>query len=61
MSKNIHVVFHNRSNYDYHFIIKELGKEFEEFHCLVENTDKFKTFSVPITKEIKRIDKSGEI
>ena len=26
--KNIPIVFHNGSNYDYHFIIKELGEEF---------------------------------
>ena len=29
--------FHNRSNYDYHFIIKELAEEFEkQFTCLWE-------------------------
>ena len=27
--KEIPIVFHNESNYDYHFIIKELAKEFE--------------------------------
>ena len=26
--KKIPIVFHNGSNYDYHFIIKELAKEF---------------------------------
>ena len=37
--KEIPMVFHNRSNYDYHFIIKELAREFEgEFNCLGENT-----------------------
>ena len=31
----IPVFFHNGSNYDYHFIIKELANEFEEqFECL---------------------------
>ena len=31
--------FHNESNYDYYFIIKELAKEFEgEFNSLGENT-----------------------
>ena len=30
----IPAVFHNRSNYDYHFIIKELPNEFEgKFEC----------------------------
>ena len=39
------VVFHNGSTYDYHFIIKELAKEFEEqFECLGENTENYITF-----------------
>ena len=39
--KEIQVVFHNGSTYDYHFIIKELAKEFEgEFECLGEDTEK---------------------
>ena len=43
---------------DYHFIIKELTKGFEgECDCLGENTEKYKTLSVLITKEVKRIDK----
>ena len=50
--KEIPVVFHNSSTYDYHFIIKELAEEFEgEFECLGENTEKYITFSVPIKKE----------
>ena len=54
-------LFHNGSNYNYHFIIKELAKEFDgEFNCLRENTEKYKSFSVPITKEVKRIVKNGE-
>ena len=32
----------------------------EYFNCLVENKEKYGTFSVPITKEVKRIDKNGE-
>ena len=36
--KQIPVVFHNGSTYDYHFIIKELAEELEEeFECLDEN------------------------
>ena len=59
--KKCPVVVHNGSNYDYHFIIKELVKESEgEFNCLGENTKKCKTFSVPITKEVKSIDKNGK-
>ena len=50
--KEISVVFHNGSTYDYHFIIKELVEEFEgEFECFGENTEKYITFSVPIKKE----------
>ena len=49
-------------SFDDHFIIKEIAKEFEgKFNYLGENTDKYKTFSVPIMKEVKRIDKNGEI
>ena len=52
--KNIPVIFHNVSTYDYHFIIKELPSEFEgNFECLGENTEKYITFSVPIKKRIE--------
>ena len=45
-------VFHNGSTYDYHFIIKELAKEFKgNFGCLGENTEKCIILSVPIKKE----------
>ena len=55
--KEIPVVFHNGSTYDYHFIIKELAKEFEgNFECLGENTEKYITFSVPIKKRIENKD-----
>ena len=41
-------------------IIKELASEFEgEFECLGENKGKYKTFSVPMKKEIKKISKDG--
>ena len=54
ISKNISVIFHNGSTYDYHFIIKELACEFEgNFECLGENTEKYITFSVPIKKRIE--------
>ena len=44
--KEISVVFHNGSTYDYHFIIKELVKEFDgNFECLGENPEKYITFS----------------
>ena len=54
--KEIPLVFHNGSTYDYHFITNELAEEFEgEFECLGENTEKYITFSVPIKKEITKI------
>ena len=52
--KEIPVVFHNGSTYDYHFIIKELVKEFKgNFDCLGENTEKYITFSVPLKQKIE--------
>ena len=52
ISKEIPLVFHNGSTYDYHFIIKQLAREFKgNFECLGENTEKHITFSVPIKKE----------
>ena len=46
-----HVVFHNRSKYDNHFIINTLAKEFKgELECLGKKTEKYITFSVPIRK-----------
>ena len=52
--KNIPVIFHNGSTYNYHFIIKELACEFDgNFECLGENTEKYITFSVPIRKKIE--------
>ena len=55
--KEIPIVLHNGSTYDYHFIIKELVKEFEgNFECLGESTEKYITFSVPIKKRIENKD-----
>ena len=60
--KEIPIEFHNGSRYDYHFIIKELVKEFDgKFECLGENTEKYITFSVPLKKEIKNKNKIIEI
>ena len=50
-------MFHNGSIYDYHFIIKDLVKEFEgNFECFGENTEKYIIFSVPIKKKIENKD-----
>ena len=55
--REVPVVFHNGSTYDYHFIIKELVKESDgSFECLDENTEKYITFSVPIKKKIENKD-----
>ena len=48
MPKEIPVVFHNGSTYDYNFITKKLVEEFE---CLGENTEKYFAFSVSLKKE----------
>ena len=54
-TKNILVVFHKGSKYNWHLIIKELAKEFDcgEFKCLGENTEKYISFSILIKKEHK--------
>ena len=62
--KNIPVIFHNGSTYDYHFIIKKLACEFDgNFECLGENTEKYMNFSVPIKNKIdnKNIDTAYKI
>ena len=41
--------------------MQELGNKFERaFNCLRENTEKYKTSSIPMTNEVKKIDKNGE-
>ena len=56
--KEIPVVFHAGCNYHFHFIIKELAKEFKiQFEFLGENTKKYITFLVPIKKQFD----NGEI
>ena len=58
MANEIPVIFDNGSNYDYHFMIKELANKSEgKFECLGENTKKYKKFSIPIEKEVTKIDK----
>ena len=46
-------MFHNSSTYDYHFIIKQLAKEFKgQFEWLGEYAEKYIAFSLPIKKEL---------
>ena len=55
--KNIPIVFHNGSMYDYHFLIKELAEKIDgNFECLGENMEKYITFSFPIKKRIENIN-----
>ena len=50
--REIPVIFHNGSSYDYDFIINRLAEEFDrDFECLGENKEKYITFSVLIKKE----------
>ena len=51
--KEIPVLFHNGSVYDYHFIIKYLARKFKSnSEFLGENTDKYISFTVPFKKVI---------
>ena len=59
--KEIPIVLQNRSNNEYHFIIKEVAEEFEkQFTYLGQNTKKQITFSFSIEEEVIRIDKNGK-
>ena len=59
--KEILIVFHNGSIYDYHFIIKEPAQEYEnQSNCLGENTAKYLIFSVPMEKEVIKFDRKGK-
>ena len=61
LPKEISVVFHNGSNYDYHFIIKELANEFKgQLECLWEYTErKVSNFFHCNRKRSVKIDKDG--
>ena len=51
--KEIPVLLHNGSVYDYHFIIKYLAREFKDkSECLGENTEKYISFTVLFKKVI---------
>ena len=49
--REISVVLHNGSNYNYNLIIKEIAEKFEgNIDFLDENTEKYIAFSVPLKK-----------
>ena len=59
--KKAPISFHNGSNYDYYFIIEELAEEFKkQFTCLGQKIEKSISFTVPIEKEVTRINKNGQ-
>ena len=51
------VVFHNGSNYD--FTIKESAKSLTKNLNVLGKIQKSKNFSIPIEKEVIKIDKDG--
>ena len=57
--REIPIIFHNGSTYDYHFIIKKSAKEFKgNFDCLGENTEKYITLSTPMKNILIMIKQS---
>ena len=53
--KMIPILFHNGSAYDYHFIIRDLAREFKYYlECLGENAETYITFSVTIKKVLDK-------
>ena len=49
--KDIPVLFHNGTNYNFNLIITELVEEFRsELQCIPVNTNKYMSFSIPIKK-----------
>ena len=59
--RNIPVIIHNSSNYDFLFIIKELAKKFKsKMRCTGENTETYKTFSVEFQKDENNNENNNE-
>ena len=63
----IPIAFHNGSNYNNHFDIRELAEKFKKPYffrrkctSLGENTEKYITFTVLMEKEVARIDENEE-
>ena len=58
--KEIPIVFHNGSTYDYHFIINKLAKEFcGQLEYSGENTEKCITFQYQLVKNLTMVKKLG--
>ena len=58
--KEIPIVFRNGSNYNDHFIIKKIAEKFKTKLFIQEKILKrHNLFSLPIEKEVTRIDKNG--
>ena len=51
--KKVPIPFHNGSNYDYHFIIKELEEEFKKQFTSLGGNTKYITFTVAIEKKLR--------
>ena len=54
--KEIPIASHNGSTYDYHFTVNEPATSFKEygnFECFGENSEKYITFSVPFKKDLE--------
>ena len=59
--KKIPLNFHDGSNSDCHFLIKELAEDFnKQSTCLGENIEKYITFKVPIENNLTRNSKNGK-
>ena len=60
MTNEIPALFRNGSNYDYHFVIKDLSNEFEvQIEPLEKNTVKYKPYWGSIEKENIKLNKDG--
>ena len=56
--KNIPIVLHNGSTYNYHCIIKHIPEKFKGwFECLGENTEKYIIFQYQLKKKLVMVKK----
>ena len=57
MQIDLPVFFHNRTNYYFNLLIEEFAKEYKsDINCILLNTDKYMSFSVPIEQEVIKSD-----